>query len=154
MIKAIIFDMDGTLVEGDLNKVAVESAAAVLGELKGKYAIGLATSSSRDIAEPLMKRLGLWEFFDVGVFGNEVSYGKPDPEIFLLAAEKLGVEVKEVVVVEDSLRGLGGAKAAGMKVVVRRGEHNKEKDFSEADKVLNKLSEIFAFLEEWSNYRS
>jgi len=73
--------------------------------------------------------------------GDVVSRKKPDPEIYNLAAERLGVDGRECVVIEDSRNGLLAAKAAGMYCVVTTSSYTGEEDFSEADAVWAELGE-------------
>ena len=77
----------------------------------------LATSAGRARTNESLKQLGITKDFSVIVAGEEVIAAKPAPDIFLLAAEKLGVTAKESVVVEDSVAGVVAARAAGMKCV-------------------------------------
>jgi len=76
----------------------------------------LATSSVSASARPFLDRHGLTNFFDVIVTGDEVERGKPAPDIYLCAAEKLRVSPNECLVIEDALSGIAAAKAAGMRV--------------------------------------
>ena len=78
------------------------------------YKVAVATSTSRDRAEYLLKLGGVLEKADYVICGDEVVNSKPDPEIFLKAAEKLGVEPKECMVLEDSGAGIEAAYSAGM----------------------------------------
>jgi len=89
----------------------------LLESLKGKYKIGLATSSRPYAAFNILEQFGLEKYFDAVVTGNDVKHAKPDPEMFLLTAEKLGVKPGECLVVEDAIYGLDAAHAAGMRVV-------------------------------------
>jgi beta-phosphoglucomutase-like phosphatase (HAD superfamily) len=73
----------------------------------------LATSSNLSWVAGHLKRLGLWDFFDVICTADDVKKVKPDPELFLLAASRLGLEPGETVVFEDSPKGIQAAKAAG-----------------------------------------
>lgn len=74
----------------------------------------VATSTDRKKAEYMLKNAGLFEKFDFLICGDEVTNGKPDPEIFLKAAEKAKIEPKNTMVLEDSYNGLRAAKSAGM----------------------------------------
>lgn len=74
------------------------------------FALGSASKNARLI----LKTLNLLDLFDAIVDGNDVSTAKPDPEVFLIGAEKLGVPVKECIVVEDALSGIEAAARAGM----------------------------------------
>ena len=76
---------------------------------------GLASSSKN--ARTVIQRLHIESYFDVVVDGTMVVHSKPDPEIFLLAASKLGVNSKDCVVFEDAEAGVEAALAAGMKCV-------------------------------------
>lgn len=78
------------------------------------YKIAVATSTSRDRAEYLLKLGGVLEKADYVICGDEVVNSKPDPEIFLKAAEKLRVDPKECMVLEDSGAGIEAAYSAGM----------------------------------------
>lgn len=74
----------------------------------------MATSSNREKAMWYLKLAGLTDQFQFVICGNEVSRGKPEPDIFLLAAEKMGCDPKECVVLEDSENGIRAAYRAGM----------------------------------------
>jgi len=83
--------------------------------LKSKgYRIGLATSTRQEIVLNEIKDAGLLKYFDEIVCGDMVSRSKPDPEIFLTACERLGVDPKEAVGIEDSYNGIKALHAAGM----------------------------------------
>lgn len=79
------------------------------------YKLALATSTSREKATNLLERAGIKDKFNVMVFGDEVVNSKPDPEIFLKASEKLGVNPEKCIVLEDSPAGIEAAYRAGMK---------------------------------------
>lgn len=77
----------------------------------------VATSTRRESAENTLHIIGAWEYLDKVVYGDSVKHGKPEPDIFLMAAEQIGIEPKECVVIEDSINGIKAGYAAGMKVV-------------------------------------
>ena len=77
----------------------------------------VASSSGYDLIGLILSRLGISEYFDSITSGNDVKRGKPSPDIFLLAAEKIGAEPSKCLVVEDSENGVRAAKAAGMKAL-------------------------------------
>jgi HAD superfamily hydrolase (TIGR01509 family) len=79
--------------------------------------IGLATSNCQLLVDVALKNNGLDNLFDSITITDEVTRGKNFPDIYLLAAKKLGVSPKECVVFEDILPAIKGAKAAGMRVV-------------------------------------
>jgi len=77
---------------------------------------GIATSNSKELLVAVLKSLGIAECFDEIHTSCEVERGKPAPDIYLLVAEKLGVEPKACLVFEDIMQGILAGKAAGMKV--------------------------------------
>ncbi|ETA81114.1 HAD family hydrolase [Youngiibacter fragilis] len=77
----------------------------------------VATSSHRTRAEFIVKKLGLEERIDGMVTGDQIRKGKPDPEIFLKAAEMAGTMSENSIVLEDSRSGLHGANNAGMRCI-------------------------------------
>lgn len=79
--------------------------------------IGLATSNSKSLLEAVLKSNGIYHYFDSITLTDEVSRGKNFPDVYLLAAEKLGAKPSQCIVFEDILPAVIGAKAAGMKVV-------------------------------------
>ena len=90
--------------------------AQLLKDLRG-LGIKLAIGSSSRNTPLILRKIGLDNFFDAVADGNEITNSKPDPEVFLLAAEKLGIPPARCVVVEDAEAGVEAALAAGMKVV-------------------------------------
>lgn len=77
--------------------------------------LGLATSSPRTHADLSLVETALAGLFDAEATGDEVARGKPEPDIFLLCAERLGVAAAECVVLEDAPAGLAAAAAGGMR---------------------------------------
>ena len=80
--------------------------------------IALATSTSRETAELNLRLAKVLDYFDVLVCGGDVKNGKPHPEVFLTAAERLGVAPENCVAFEDSINGIKSAYAAGMTTVM------------------------------------
>jgi beta-phosphoglucomutase len=89
-------------------------ALAVLGELKER-GVRVAVGSGSTNAPLILHRIGLAYFFDAVAHGNEIRRSKPDPEVFLLAASRLGVLPPECLVIEDADAGVRAAIAGGMK---------------------------------------
>ena len=83
---------------------------------KNGYTIALATSANRASAEEHIRKADFIKYFDATVCGDEIKHSKPHPEIFLTAAEKLGVSPENCYVAEDSYLGVEAGAAAGMKV--------------------------------------
>jgi len=117
----------------------------VLEELRQmKLRLAVATSSVSASARPFLDRHALTGFFEVIITGEEVERGKPAPDIYLRAAEQLGISADACLVVEDALPGVAAAKAANMRVVaipdtrfVDRREYEKKADY-----VLGSLAEL------------
>lgn len=101
------------------------------------------TSNERAVQQVLEKMLGPERRarFDAVLAGDVVSKKKPDPEIYLLARERLGRRGEECVVVEDNRNGLLAAKGAGMRCVVTTNPYTAGEDFSEADLVVAELGD-------------
>lgn len=104
----------------ELSRTELEPKPGVYDALEAlaarRVAMAVATSSGREITEFNLGRLGLRDYFACLTCGTEVERGKPDPEVFLTTAAKLGVEPDECIVVEDSANGVRAGHAAGMKV--------------------------------------
>ena len=77
----------------------------------------VATSTRRESAEKTLHEIGVWDYLDAVVYGDEVEHGKPEPDIFLRAAKAIGGNPSEAVVVEDSINGIKAGYAADMRVV-------------------------------------
>jgi HAD superfamily hydrolase (TIGR01509 family) len=88
--------------------------------------LALATSSRKQKMELVMHTADLYDYFEAFVTGEEVQKGKPDPQIFQLAANRLGMPAARCVVVEDTVSGIRAAKAAGMACVAITSTHNEE----------------------------
>jgi HAD superfamily hydrolase (TIGR01509 family) len=88
--------------------------------------VALATSGMRIHADISLEETGLAGSFDSETTGDEVTRGKPAPDLFLLSAERLGIEPADAVVLEDSPLGVEAAKAAGMRVIAVLGHPGRE----------------------------
>jgi HAD superfamily hydrolase (TIGR01509 family) len=88
--------------------------------------VALATSGMRIHADISLEETGLAGSFDSETTGDEVTRGKPAPDLFLMAAERLGIEPADAVVLEDSPLGVEAAKAAGMRVIAVLGHPGRE----------------------------
>ena len=78
----------------------------------------VASSSTRNVVEHNLTASGVRGFFDEVVTGDEVEHGKPAPDIFLLAAARLGLDPRDCCVFEDAFSGIRGANAAGCGAVL------------------------------------
>jgi HAD superfamily hydrolase (TIGR01509 family) len=88
--------------------------------------VALATSGMRIHADISLEETGLAGSFDSETTGDEVTRGKPAPDLFLMSAERLGIEPADAVVLEDSPLGVEAAKAAGMRVIAVLGHPGRE----------------------------
>jgi len=113
---------------GLTNSVSLfEGAIELLDELQGRTKIALATMSGRKVVDKLLSEKRIGGYFDVVVSADEIVNPKPDPEVFLVSAAKLGVDPEDCVVVEDSVFGVRAAKAANMKcIAVPSGAYSRE----------------------------
>ncbi len=102
----------------------------------------LATSSTWEVVEKLFDRFGIEKDFDVVITGEEVSYKKPDPQIFEIVLDKLGVSPNECIVFEDSSAGIIAAKKLGIKTVGIYQDENHKKRLKNADMLVKDFSRL------------
>lgn len=96
-----------------------EGAHELLTYLKAQgYKVGMATSTPWDTVKEHLERTDMTRYFDTIVTGDMIENGKPAPDIYLLAAERLGVDPADCIGVEDSPNGVRSIHAAGMKAVM------------------------------------
>lgn len=95
----------------------------LVASLSGRYQLALASGSERPIIEEVLSLEGLRRYFPVVVSSSEVASGKPAPDIFLRAAQLMGVAPERCWVIEDSKPGIAAAIAAGMKVIAVTNTH-------------------------------
>ena len=104
----------------------------------------IAIGSSSKNTKTILKQLGIIDIFDAISDGTNITHSKPDPEVFLKAAEMLGLEPKECCVVEDAYSGIDAAKAGGF-TALAIGDASK---YEKADYALTKLSDLLAIVKE------
>jgi beta-phosphoglucomutase len=121
---------------------------AVLEDLKRTgFRQAVASSAPRANLELILPLLGVERCFEVVISGEDTQRGKPDPQVFLLAAGRLGVSPADCVVLEDAVAGVQAARAGGMKcIAVRFVGHHPEEKLKEAgaDLVVTSLDEVNA----------
>ncbi|WP_422927226.1 HAD family hydrolase [Singulisphaera sp. PoT] len=110
---------------------------------------GVATSSRLSYAEMLLKRHGFFDHFDFVLTAEDVTLGKPDPEIYLRAVERLGFEAGQVLTLEDSAAGVTAAKGAGTFCVGVPHDHSPADGLGLADLIVPRLDDprLLAILE-------
>ena len=128
-----------TLIDTELAPFddAVEAARALR---ERGVPVAVASSSPRERLHRTLGRAGLLDAFDVTVAGDEVAHGKPAPDMFLLAAERLGVEPGACVVIEDSPPGVQAGIAAGMVTLAVCRVPGTEASLAAADRVVDTVS--------------
>jgi HAD superfamily hydrolase (TIGR01509 family) len=113
--------------------------------------VGVASSSSCDWVHNHLKRLGLWDRFDHVTCGDEVPQVKPDPAVYNLALERLGVTASRAVAFEDSPKGIEAAKRAGLFCIAIPNTMTAGLDLAMADMRAESLDDVS--LEEIVNYK-
>ncbi|MGE3074378.1 MAG: HAD family hydrolase [Dehalococcoidia bacterium] len=107
-----------------------------------KLPLAVASSSIRPWVEACLGKIGLGNAFDALVTGSEVTNGKPDPEIYSLAAEKLGIDPKRCLAFEDAPAGIESAKRAGMTVWAVRTEYTQGLALPDPDREFESLADV------------
>lgn len=121
----------------------VEEGEALLKKIKEKNLLtALVSQNELRMINSVMDWLGYRNYFDVTLSIDDIKNLKPDPEIYLKAAEKLGVSPEECIVIEDSKDGVLSAKNAKMKCIGINHEYTPKGDLDSADIIINNLNEI------------
>lgn len=107
-----------------------------------KIKLAIASSSPIKVIELVVKRLKADKFFSALVQGDDVLESKPEPDIFLYAAQRLNVDPKECAVIEDSKNGVNGAKKAGMRAIGYLNPNSGNQDLSNADLIIKSFKNI------------
>jgi HAD superfamily hydrolase (TIGR01509 family) len=135
------------LAASERDAVPMPGLFSLIGLIKPHYKLAVASSGTREKIHAALKNLKLTGDFGIVVSGDEVANGKPAPDVFLKAAEKLAVKPAECLVLEDAEHGVQAAKAAGMRCI---GVHNQtifkalgvKQDLSKADLQVSSLQDI------------
>ncbi len=106
-----------------------------------KFKVAIASSAPMDNIQLITQSLKIHNRFDAIISGWEVTKGKPDPQTFLLAAEKLGVEAEDCIVIEDAISGVTASKRADMRCIAVTNTTSRE-ELREADLIIDTLEEI------------
>lgn len=105
------------------------------------YKMIIASSSYAPVIEHIYQRFELGQYMEGYVDGNSIDNGKPAPDIFLKAAEKMGVKAEECLVIEDSENGVNGAHRSGAKVVGFNRAQDESQDLSKADLIIEEFNQ-------------
>ncbi len=112
------------------------------------YKTIVATSSTRDRVDKILKQAHITDYFDDSICGDEVTKGKPNPEVFLKSCEKLGVKSDEAYVLEDSESGIMAAYLANIKVICVPDMKYPEAQYaSKCYKIVETLDDVIDILE-------
>jgi HAD superfamily hydrolase (TIGR01509 family) len=117
-------------------------AVELVARLRGRTRLGLASNSPRTLVDTALSTASLVGAFDAIVTSDDVEQAKPEPDLYLLACERLGVTPGEALALEDSASGVAAAKAAGLTCIAV--PQFAETDVSAADRVIDSLEELLA----------
>lgn len=117
-----------------------------------KIPMAVASSSDPETISIILEKSGLKNYFLYAVSSSEIGKSKPEPDVFLYAANLLGVLPQNCVVFEDSKNGIKAAKNAGMFCVAFSGADSALQDRNEADLHISHFSELEKLNLEWMNF--
>ena len=122
----------------------VPGAREAVERLAARWPLGLASSSNRELIDLALELLGVKHRFKATVSSEEVTRGKPAPDVYLEAARRLGVDPTHAAAIEDSENGIRAAKASGMRVIAIPNQHFPPADdaLTQADVLLRSLAEL------------
>lgn len=121
---------------------AMPGAVELVRELhEAPFLLAIGSSAPQKNVAFIMELLGITPFFDAVSSGDDVRHGKPDPEVFLVAARKLGLASTFCVVIEDAPQGIEAALRAGSKVVALTSSRPRE-ELRQAQLIVDSLSEL------------
>ena len=117
-------------------------AIELVERLRGRVPLAVASNSPRTLVDTALATARLTGVFDAVVTSDDVVHGKPAPDIYLLACERVGVRPEDALALEDSPSGIAAAKAAGLACIGV--PQFAESDVSAADRVIDSLEELLA----------
>jgi HAD superfamily hydrolase (TIGR01509 family) len=122
----------------------IPGAVEAVERLAARWPLALASSSNRELIELVLDEAELRDCFGITVSSEEVARGKPAPDVFLAAADRLGVAPERCAVVEDSRNGILAGRAAGMRVLAVPNQHFPPgaEALAAADVVLGSIREL------------
>ena len=109
---------------------------------KNKLRIALASSGTKEYINLVLKKFKLAKYFDVIVSGDDVKFGKPDPETYLIACKKLQIMPKKIIVLEDASKGIEAAKTAGCICIAVKNPYTLKQNLAAADLIINSLTDL------------
>ena len=122
----------------------IEGAVEAVRRIADRWPVAVASSAHREVIDAALQSVGLSDHLPVIVSSDEVEHGKPEPDVYLEAARRLGVAPEQCLVVEDSYNGVRSGRAAGMTVVLvpNRSIPPAEGTHELADVVLDSLADL------------
>jgi HAD superfamily hydrolase (TIGR01509 family) len=137
------------VVDSMLRRIArgvplLDGAGEAVAALAERWPLGLASSADRPVIDAVLDTSGLAHYFNATVSSDEAGRGKPAPDVYLAAAERLGIEPESAVAIEDSANGMRAAKAAGMGLIAIPIAHTPVDPgvLAKADVVLGSIGEL------------
>ena len=122
-------------------KIPVFKSTVMLMKALTGRGVKIAVISSSRNSPYVLKKTGIIKILDAEINGNDITKGKPHPQIFLMAAEKMGLKPENCVVFEDAVLGVKAAKRAKM-LCIGIDRHNDRERLKEADLVVKDLKKI------------
>ncbi len=129
--------------------LVIDGVREVLDELRGKYVMGIVTSSGHEHFEIIHRQSGLLPYFQFVLTLKDCPHTKPHPGPYIKAIELSGFPPDECLVIEDSPRGLAAAMSAGLRCIVIPGKFTRSHNYAGACKVLNSIKELPSVLKEF-----
>lgn len=127
----------------ELELAPIDGIVELILELKKlDMKLGIASSSPRIFINEVLKKFQIETYFECVVSGEEVTHGKPAPDIYLEAARQLDVNANECIVLEDSRNGIKAAKAASMRCIGFINPNSGDQDLTLADVIVSTIREI------------
>jgi len=109
---------------------------------ENNYKLAVASSGAKKYIELVLEKFDIKHYFDVVITGDDVKVGKPNPETYLVACEKLKLLPSECLVLEDATKGIQSAKAAGCSCIAVENPNIPAQVYPDADVVIHSLSEL------------
>ena len=125
----------------------VPGVIKVIQTLSEKFNLALASSATLEEIIMILNHLNIKHFFKIIVSAEDVTHCKPNPEPYLLVAQKLNILPEHCLVIEDSVNGICSAKNAGMKCIAIT-TNNSKQDLQKADFIIDHFNEIDQILEQ------
>jgi len=107
-----------------------------------KFHLGIASNSNGAWVNMHLKRLDLFDYFDMVVTRDQVTLGKPDPEMFMKSLDSFGISANEAIAFDDSHTGSLGAKRAGIYTIAIPNEMTHAHDFSHCDQIITAMDTL------------